>query len=212
MTRLYLIRHGQSEANLARIFTGSGNYPLTGLGKKQAVAAAEYLKDKNIDVVYASPLVRAYETGKAVSDLCGVPIITEDGLKEICAGEWEGKFFDDLVTLYPESYDTWLNDIGRCIPVGGEPVKELYARAVNTVLKIIDENPDKNIAIATHATPIRALGAFWSGIAAENLKDIPWAANASITSICAQDGKFFDFQYGFCDHLGENITKLPKNV
>ncbi len=212
MARLYLIRHGQSEANLARIFTGSGNFPLTELGRKQASAAADYLKDKNIDLVYASPLVRAFETGRAVSELCNVPIIAEDGLKEINAGEWEGKFFDDLVTLYPESYYTWRNNIGRCVPDGGESVSELYSRAVNTILKLVKQNPDKNLAIATHATPIRALGAYWSGISAENLKDIPWAANASITSVCYENGNFFNLNYSFCDHLGDIVTGLPRNV
>ncbi len=212
MTTFYLIRHGESEANLARIFTGSSNFKLTEKGQAQAKLAAEFLKDKNIDAVYASPLNRAYNTGKAVSDLLDIPLYTNDGLKEINAGIWEGKKFDDLETEFLENYYIWRNDIGKAAPDGGETVAELYDRVVSAVISIAEENDGKNIVLATHATPVRALGAYAMGITKENLKDISWAGNASITTVKYENGKFFDVEYGFIGHLGDIATGLPSNV
>ena len=212
MTTLYLIRHGESEANFARVFTGSSNFPLTDKGMWQAKMAAEYLKDKKIDLVYASPLNRAYNTGKAVSDLLNIPIIPVDGLKEINAGVWEGRKFDDLETEYPDTYHTWRNDIGNARPDGGESVAELYDRVVKTISEIAKQNNGKNIAIASHATPIRAFGGYCFGIKKENLRELPWPANAAITKVEFDGEKFINIEYGFEGHLGDAVTKLPKNV
>ena len=212
MTTLYLIRHGQSEANLARIFTGSGNFPLTELGRAQARAAAEFLKDKNIDAVYASPLIRAYETGKATADAVNVPIIKHDGLKEINAGVWEGRKFDDLEIEFAESYYIWRNDIGKAVPNGGESVKEVYDRVVKAITEIAEQNDGKSIAIASHATPIRTFGAYCLGIEPDDVKDLPWPSNASITTVRFENGKFFDIEYGNAEHLGEMVTVLPSSV
>ncbi len=212
LTTLYLIRHGESEANLARIFTGSSNFCLTDLGKNQAHMAAEYLKDKGIDAVYASPLNRALNTGKAISDLIGIPIIENDRLKEINAGVWEGKKFDDLETEFAESYYTWRNDIGRAKPDGGESVAELYDRVVSAITEIAENNDGKTLAIASHATPVRTFAAYCMGIGKEDVKDLPWPANASITTVRYENGRFFDVEYNYCEHLGKTITRLPANV
>ncbi len=212
MTTLYLIRHGESKANFYRIFAGDSNYPLTDLGMKQAELAANFLKNKNISAVYASPIPRAFNTGKATADACGIPIFPNDGLKEVYAGEWEGKKFDDLMTEYKESFDIWRNDIGKAIPDSGEAVVDLYDRVVNAITKIAEENAGRNIAIASHATPIRAFGAYCMGISKENMKDLPWPANASITTVKFENGKFFDIEYGNNEHLGDIVTELPSNV
>ncbi len=212
MTTFYLIRHGESEANFARIFTGSSNFNLTKTGLLQAQMAAEYLKDKDVDFVFASPLNRAYNTGKTIADSLNVPIYTDDGLKEINAGIWEGRKFDDLETEFADTYHTWRNDIGKARPNGGEAVAELYDRVVETIACIAKENEGKTIVIATHATPIRAFGGYVSGIGKENLKDMPWSGNASITTVKYDGNEFFDLEYGYIGHLGDIATGLPSNV
>lgn len=214
MTKIYMVRHGESAANFQRIYTGRSNFPLTEKGLLQARMAGEYLKDKGVDCVYASPLKRAYNTGEAIAAACGADIKAVDGLMEINAGVWEGKKFDDLVNLYPENYNHfWRKDIGKCVPDGGEAVKDLYNRVVETFEKIRQENEGKTVVLATHATPIRAIGAYLSGISAENLKDMRWASNASITYAAFDDnGTLCEFEYDYYGHLGENVTGLPSNV
>ena len=76
MTVFYLLRHGQSEANVKRIFTGQlDRYGLSPLGRRQAERAADYLADRGIDRIYSSDLLRARQTaeyvGRRLGQACG---------------------------------------------------------------------------------------------------------------------------------------------
>lgn len=214
MTKLIFVRHGESEANFHRIYTGQSDFPLTDRGRMQATAAAGYIKEnETVSFVYASPLSRAFETGSIIADTLNVPIIKNDAFMEIFAGLWEGRKFDDLVIDFPKSYDIWRNDIGNARPDEGESVKHLYERCVAEILKIVKEHEDCTIVIATHATPIRALTGYFSGIESVNLKDVPWASNASITTVCYDKNKgFFGLVPDIREHLEGITTMLPSNV
>ena len=214
MTKLIFVRHGESEANFHRIYTGQSDIPLTDRGRSQAAAAAKYIKEnENVSFVYASPLSRAFETGSIIANTLCVPIIKNEAFMEIFAGVWEGKKFDDLILDFPESYYIWKNDIGNACPDGGESVKHLYERCVKAVLQIVKDHKNCTIVIATHATPIRALTGYFSNIDSVNLKDIKWASNASITTVCYDDEKgFYNLVPDMRGHLQGFETVLPSNV
>ena len=101
-TILYIVRHGFSLANAGKVFTGHTNVGLSELGLKQASHITEYFEDKKVDVIYASDLDRAYDTVKGVADNKNLEIIKSKNLREIFAGEWEGKTFSELMEKYPE--------------------------------------------------------------------------------------------------------------
>ena len=156
MTKLVLVRHGESEANHIRAFAGHYNAKLTNLGHLQAEATAEYIKSHfYITKVYASDLSRAFETGKAIAKASGVPIVENQALREIRAGEWEGKLIADLLVQYEKDYGVWRTDIGNATATGGESVTELLDRVSDELESIAKAHPGEEIAIATHATPIR---------------------------------------------------------
>ena len=149
-TLIYMIRHGESVGNQKRDFLGHTDLPITEKGEKQALAAAAYLSSIGFapDSVYASPLCRAYKTTLLALSLCEAPApICLDGLREIYAGDWEGKNFDALDVEYPEERRVWREDVGHARPVGGESVAELYGRVVSTVLTIAKENEGKTVFI-----------------------------------------------------------------
>ena len=99
MTRLVIIRHGQSEANANYIFAGHSDFDLSELGKDQAKLAAEYLfKRIKPDAIYSSDLLRAYHTATPVGEIFNMPVIKEKGFREIFAGAWEGlSFAEDMI-------------------------------------------------------------------------------------------------------------------
>lgn len=214
MTRLIFIRHGQSEANLAGVFAGHTDAPLTALGLRQAEAAAEYVsRAYQVDAVYASDLKRAYSTGKAVADRLGLPIYPHKGLREIFAGEWEGKTFTYLLATYPKSYaGLWRNDIGNSICDGGESVAQLQQRVCAAAAEIARANDGKTIVIATHATPIRCMECLSQGRSLSEMKDIPWVSNASITEFQYENGTFTEILSSYDKHLGSMVSTLPRNV
>jgi len=213
MTKLILIRHGQSEANLEGIFVGHKNSPLSSLGKEQAQLTAEYIVNHfHVDEVYASDLSRAFETGKAVADRLSLKTVPDPRLREIFAGKWEGTHFSDLIVQFKDSYNTWLHDIGNAKCEGGETVEELMHRFTGALKSIHKENEGKTIVIATHATPIRTLMCHCRGGDLNEMKNIPWVSNASITVVHAENGELSLIEAGFDKHLGSIRTELPKNV
>ncbi len=212
-TKLIFIRHGESMANSVRVFTGQSNIPLSPLGHKQADLTGQYLKDTHIDVFYASDLTRAFMTAQHVAAYHGIPVIPCEGMREIYAGEWEGKYFTDIEATYVEEYRTWKTDIGNACPVGGERVADLSVRVYQAVCGIVKLHPDSTVCIATHATPIRALQGIFEGKTVERMHEHPWVPNASVTTvICEPDGSFHDLTVGDASHLVGMETVLPKNV
>lgn len=212
MTKFIMIRHGFSVANNEKRFAGHSDFPLTEIGKKQAERCAEALKDEHIDAIYSSDLSRAFETAIPVAKAHGFAVIPNKGLREIFAGEWEGKSFDELDESYAESYGVWKSDIGHARPDGGESVAELYSRILTTLGEIAKDNEGKTVCIATHATPIRAVCTAAAGYDSGEMALIPWTANASISLFEYENGRFTVVYTSKTDHLGDLTTKLPTNV
>ena len=158
MTRIIIVRHGQSEANAKCAFAGHTDFELSTLGIKQANATAKYVVEKySIDKIYTSDLSRAYGTALPISEMSGLPLITSSNLREIFAGKWEGEKFDTLVEKYSEDYSVWLKDIGNARPTDGESVKEMSERVRRAVIEIAEENDERTVVIVSHGTPIRSL-------------------------------------------------------
>ncbi len=213
MTKLLIIRHGQSEANLQGIFVGHTDSPLSHLGKRQAEVTADYIVSNfHVDGVYASDLERAFYTGKAVADRLGLTVTAVSGMREIFAGDWETVKFDTLATEYGEAYQIWLKDIGLAQTRNGESVAQLQQRIGDTLRTIAEENEGKTVVVATHATPIRTFMHLCSGLPLSEMKNIPWVSNASVTTAVYENGSFTIVEAGHDAHLGDMRTALPKNV
>ena len=212
MTRFIMIRHGFSVANNEHRFAGNSDFPLTDLGRVQAERCADALKDEKIDAIYASDLSRAYDTAVPVAKALGLEIIATKGLREISAGEWEGKTFDELDEEYHDDFAVWKQDIGRARCTGGESPRELSARILATRASIAKENEGKTVCIATHATPIRSVCTAAAGLDATDMAKIPWTANASISLFEYDNGVFTAIYTSKTDHLGDLRTALPSNV
>lgn len=213
MTRLILVRHGQSDGNLRRAFLGHTDLDLSELGYSQADAVGRALANEHIDVIYASDLKRAYNTSLPTARAHSLDVIKTAALREVYAGEWENKLFTELIEEYPESYgNTWLNNIGMAHPDGGESVEQLRVRVCREIERIAQENQGKTVAIFTHATPIRAFCATLHGLIGSRMHELIWVSNASITRVEYENEKFTVTEYGSEEHLGQLITRLPKTV
>ena len=213
MTRLIIVRHGQSVSNLQKRFTGQNETDLTDLGRLQAENTARFLDHYRIDRIYASDLSRAMETARPTAARQGLEVIPEKGFREINAGLWEGMEYQAIRETYTEDYRVWLTDLGRSHPTGGESVVQLAERIYAAVERVIDENRGKTVAIFTHATPLRMLGCYWHGLKPEDAMRINGCANASVSvAEYEDDGSFRLVLYGYDKHQGENVTELPKGL
>lgn len=212
MTKFYVVRHGQSLGNLLRKFFGHTDHGMTDLGHSQGIKTGEYLKDKGIDVLYSSDLPRAFDTAKHIGEQIGLSPKAYTELREIYAGEWEGKFFDELLEKYPTYRNVWKEDIGRVVCDGGESASELLHRAKYIFEEIAKNNPNRTVCVTTHATVIRVMCCLWQGRPLEDAKDIPWVSNASVTEVTYDNGRWHLEVMGYDKHLNDLVSVLPANV
>ena len=211
-TKLLIIRHGQSIGNLERRFLGHTDLDLSELGYKQASIVTEYLKNEKIDIVYSSDLKRAYNTVKPIAEYRNLKIIKSKSLREIYAGEWENGDYEYLSNNFSTEYEKWKNDIGNAYCNGGESVTDLQDRIYEEVIKIAKDNIGKTVCIGTHATPIRTLYAKIEGVKKDDMYKVPWATNASVTTV-TYDGKELKMvKYAEDEFMGENITRFSKGI
>lgn len=203
MTTVYLIRHGQSMGNLERRLLGHTDLPLTDFGKKQAERAADYLLQFGITRVYSSDLMRAMQTVSPLASRLSLPMIPDAGLREIDAGDWEGLPFTDIKARWADEYHTFRVDLGRSVPPHGEATQHAADRLFTTISRIVRENPDEKILIASHAAVICMFAARVLGLAPGDVSRLRLASNASV-SVFEHDGERFHLAvYGNDGYLGE---------
>ncbi len=213
MTTLLLIRHGESVANHRRIFAGHLDADLHENGLRQAQATAEFIAENyKVDKIYASDLKRAFKTAQALGNVLNLEVIPNKNLREIFAGEWDGKSFERLLVDYKESYTMWRTHIGFAVADGGESVRQLADRILTALTEIARENEGKTVAIATHATPIRAMQSLLQTGGLSEMENIPWASNASVTVLQYDKGNWKLLAASLDAHLQAIKTDLPANV
>ena len=157
MTKLYLIRHGQSEWNELKKIQGQTNTNLTKHGKDQAKMLANMLIDENIDVIYTSDLNRAKDTAKTISEKINKPLIYSEFLREIKFGIWEGLTISEVEDRYKDQYLIWNKSPDELILDNAETLQILKDRVMNWINLILLENKEKNIAIVSHGTTLKVL-------------------------------------------------------
>ena len=212
MTTVYLIRHGESEANEKDVFIGHTDLALTALGKRQAQITAEYLKDIVPDAIYSSDLQRAWFTAWETAKLQDMTVTKEPELREIYAGQWEYVPFSVLQEQRRDSYACWLNDIAHARCDGGESVPEVGVRVVEAVRRIAQRHENGVVFIFTHATPIRTFAVHAMGKTPDELTVLPWPSNASVTKVEFDGQRFKLVEYSTDHFMGALATRLPDNV
>lgn len=147
---LFLIRHGQSEADILNVHEGKADFPLTDLGIKQAKSLGSYLtKFHQIDIVWSSTLIRAAQTSEILRTYLDCPIMYDDRLQERNNGILAGK------PITEGNVDTYysLKPFERIEE--GESDLEFRARVESILFKIIDNSKKTDrIAIVSHGGTI----------------------------------------------------------
>lgn len=105
---LYVVRHGQSVVNVERRISGRRLLgDLTDLGREQAARAGEWLADKGITRLLHSPFHRAEQTARIISDRLSLPLEVEDGLREMDAGDLDGRTDGEAWEYFESIYARW---------------------------------------------------------------------------------------------------------
>jgi len=149
MLHLMLVRHGESEWNAQRRYQGQSDVPLSALGRRQAKLIAERLAGCKIDAVYASDLVRAWQTASAIAEKNGLEVFSEPRLRELKFGVLEGLTFDEAQTQYPEMMAAWLDDFNHP-PEGAETIDLFNARVVSLLDDLKGKHDEQLVLLVAH--------------------------------------------------------------
>ena len=150
MTRLLVVRHGQSEWNATGRWQGRADPPLTDEGRRQSKVAGGALG--TFDAVVASPLLRAAETATIIAELLGIgPVLTDPDLVERDAGEWQGLTRSQI----QEGWPGFLDDGRR--PPGYEPGDSMLTRTLSVLERISERMGDGDVLVVSHGGVVYAL-------------------------------------------------------
>jgi probable phosphoglycerate mutase len=149
-TRIIAIRHGETTWNVDTRIQGRLDIPLNATGRLQAARMARALKDESITAVYASDLVRAWETAQYLGSVRGLPVHPEPGLRERGFGIFEGKTFTEIEALLPDQSMRWRKRDPEFAPAGGESLFDLNRRVVETAERLAARHPGELIALVGH--------------------------------------------------------------
>ncbi|WP_252236475.1 histidine phosphatase family protein [Clostridium sp. CH2] len=188
MTTLFLTRHGETEWNIAGRLQGSKDSPLTERGLNQAKSLRDRLKNEKIDIIYASPIKRALDTAKIISEPNNTPIVTCDELKEIGFGEYEGKYIKDLPKIGENNFlEEMFSGNHEVKGIDGETLLDVKNRTFKKLGSILEKEKDKNILIVTHGMALKVIMSYFTEFERE-LKGV--YGQASLTKIVRDKDNF----------------------
>jgi len=152
--QVYIMRHGETEANVQEVLLGREDSPFTEAGWRHPVEVARHLDGVALDRIFASPMARTQRTAALVLETLGrpVPLDTEAALAEIDAGEFTGMTFQQVRQRVPVTAV-----LGQFRYPGGESWGEVQTRAVDFVLGLERQHSDAEVLLVTHAGVIAGL-------------------------------------------------------
>jgi broad specificity phosphatase PhoE len=200
-TRLRLIRHGETEANLEHRWWGRGETRLTEAGRRQAATLATV--GASYDAIVSSPSSRAVETATPVAAGTGVAVQVIDDLAELHFGEWEGLTGSEARAADPEAFSRIFDD-GRDEPRGrtGESFAEAGRRFGRAAAAIASNGPG-TVGVFTHGGVTRAYVTGLLGIPFSKREGLPILRNTAHSEIIFDASGPRVSSYNVAAHLGD---------
>lgn len=150
VTRVFVVRHGQTAWNAQSRIQGHTDIGLDATGASQARALGEALAASGLQALYASDMARAVQTAQPVAERTGLPIQAEPGLRERAFGVFEGMTHADVALHWPDLARRWRRRDPDFRPEGGEALADFYARSVACAVRLAARHPGQTIALVTH--------------------------------------------------------------
>ena len=208
MVRFIVLRHGFSQGNREKLFTGQIDLPLDEEGVSQACSIAAFLlKNYQIDCIYSSDLCRAVDTVKPLAKALGLPIYTSTLLRETNEGIWQGMRVEDVKTAYSQEFARYKENPGRFHFLNGECYTDVMLRGKRILQEIAEENEGKTVVIATHGGWIRAMRMYWQQLSADQIGALSRIPNGSVTVVEYHGDHITLPCIGSTDHLVSKDTE-----
>jgi broad specificity phosphatase PhoE len=157
MSRVYLVRHGQTAWNVGEIFRGRADIPLDETGRQEVHLAGETLKDETLHAVYSSPLSRSMETAENIAKFHDISVTPLDAIIDVSYGEWEGLGNQEVQQKYPDLHALWLTEPHKVLFPGGESLDEVRSRTMAALEDLLVKHQHENFALVAHRVPNKVI-------------------------------------------------------
>jgi alpha-ribazole phosphatase len=157
MTKVILVRHGQTLWNVDCRYQGQSDICLNETGIKQAKLLAARLLGEDVAAIYASDLGRAQITAEEIAKHHNLSVNIVPELREISFGEWEGMSFGEINEKWPGAMERIFKQPDAVQIPGGETYQEVQQRAMQAVEKLVKKHPEETIIVVSHGATIRTI-------------------------------------------------------
>ena len=204
-TQLIIVRHGQTEWNIANIRQGHLDSELTDIGFAQAKALAQRLLSERFSALYSSDLGRAVQTAQIIAEATGHEIITDARLRERHLGIFQGLTSEEMKEKYPEEYKLHRTLGPDYVIPGGESVRQQVARNIAYLNEIGAKHAGEAIVVITHGGVLSGLFRHTFSIPFEAPRRFEFT-NAGLNVFIYEQESWFLQTWGDLGHLANRST------
>jgi probable phosphoglycerate mutase len=196
LTRLFLVRHGETVWHAANRYAGVTDVALNPRGHAQAERLALWATGAKPGAIWSSPLTRARETAAPAARALGLEVHIDERLREIDFGKIEGKTIAEAEQVFPEEIRRFKADPATCPMPGGEDPYKAARRAVSALRDIATLHPKQRVLVVAHNTLIRlAICALFSVPLTRYRTVFPTVRNGALTEIGVENDNAALLQY-----------------
>ena len=157
-TRIIAVRHGETAWNVDTRIQGHLDIPLNETGRWQARQVGQALAEEPIHAVYSSDLSRAWDTAQEIARAAGLEAVAHSGLRERGFGQFEGRTFREIESLWPDHATQWRQRVPHWVPPeGGESLLALRERIERTVHELAARHAGEQVVVVAHGGVLDAL-------------------------------------------------------
>jgi broad specificity phosphatase PhoE len=199
VTRIILIRHGETKSNRETRFRGLDDVPLSERGVRQAASLASALAGSGVGALYTSPLLRARETAEPLGRALGVEPVVADAFTDLDFGEWTGRTLDEVREEWPDLWRTWVTSPERAALPGGGSLEDVRLRASSRLREVASSAGTKGVAVVSHRVVLKLVVLDALGLGPEGFFRLR-VDPASVTEIVCDGGRVLA-RLNDCSHL-----------
>ncbi len=211
VTRLILVRHGQTDWNVKERFRGRFDVPLNETGVRQARLTARRIASAwRPSAIYSSPLIRAMSTARAIAEPHSLPVRELPEMIDMSFGMWEGLSPDEVRARWPEALAAWHSAPHTVLIPGGESLHHVRHRCEQALEVLGKAHPDQTVVAVGHTDLNRTLLLVVLGLGNDRLWHLR-QDNCAINEIEIENGDFTLVSMNQTSHLCEDVSHSTGN-
>lgn len=208
VTRICLVRHGETAWNVEKRLQGHLDIPLNETGVAQAAASAQGLADIAFSAIYSSDLLRARTTAQAAAEVIGLPVQLTPELRERRCGIFQGLTQKEAGERYPDQYHYYRDRHVDFVIPDGESLAGMAERITATFNRLAAAHVGETILIVSHGGVLDIIHRLATDKPLHTTRDFT-ISNAALNWLEWEEGQWRLQKWDDKEHLEEAMDELP---